>query len=176
MFKNVVDDWHTANPTIYPAKVKSPDNYIAPQMLFFKHMWVDLSPNGIVKFVVPMGFEKHFIDDYSYEHKDICEKFVRFLEKVYPDTNIEMTYLENFEYSAKDFVLNNFYQSLDFEEDLYTVECSSHRLLTEEEIQEIYEILNACLRYGWKISQYYCEVCKEYHPDAPYHIEIEYEH
>ena len=52
------------------------------------------------------------------------------------------------------FVLNYFYQSMNFEDDIYTVECSGHRMLTDKEIQQIYkdmdgaELLQELLYYG----------------------------
>jgi hypothetical protein len=174
-FKPVIDDYMTDYPVIHSAVVKSPDTYTTPDMLFYKAMWVDLSKNGIVKFVVPMGKEEHPDSQYSYNHEDICKQFVKYLKKVYPNVQIEVSYLKSFRYTVKTFVLNYFYQSMNFEDDIYTVECSGHRMLTDKEIEQIYKDMDGATNYKWHIDQYFCETCKHWHADAPYHIEVVYD-
>lgn len=174
-FKPVMDDYHTDYPIIHPAEIKSPDTYVSPEDMLYRHIWVDLSSNGVLKFVVPMGEQVHPNKKYSYSHKDICEQFVKFLNKVYPNLKVEMKIVDSFRYTVKTFVLNFIYQNLDFKDDCYTVECSSHRLLSEQEIQQIYKDMQGTTEYNWHIEQYYCETCKGYHPHAPYHIEVVYD-
>ena len=174
-FKPVMDDYVSDYPVVIPAEVKTPDTYTTPEMLFYKAIWVDLSKNGIVKFVVPMGIEVHPNNKYSYNHEDICKQFVKFMKKIYPSVNIEMSYINSFRYTVKTFVLNHFYQSMNFKDDAFTVECSSHRLLTEKEMEQIYKDMDGATEYKWHIEQFYCETCQSYHPHAPYHIEVVYD-
>lgn len=174
-FKPVVDDICSEYPIVHTAEVESPSTYISPEMMFYKAMWVDLDKHNIVKFVVPFGVEEHPISKYSYNRETICKQFVKFLQKVYPNIVVEMTYLESFRYTVKTFVLNHFYQSMDFKDNCYTVECSAHRMLTEKEIEKIYQDMNGAAEYKWHIEQFYCDTCKGYHPHAPYHIEVVYD-
>lgn len=174
-FKPVMDDYMSDYPIIHTAVVESPDTYTTPEMLLYKSIWVDLSKNGIVKFVVPMGKEEHPDSHYSYTHEELCKQFVKFMKKIYPTVNIEMTYISSFRYTVKTFVLNYFYQSMNFKDDIYTVECSSHRLLTDKEMEQIYKDMDGATEYKWHIEQFYCETCKSYHTHAPYHIEVVYD-
>ncbi len=174
-FKPVIADICTNYPYIEGPIVKSPDTYISPNMMLYKALWVDLSNKGILKFVIPLGVEEHPNSVYTYDREEISHKFVQFLSKVYPDIDIEVSYLKSFRYTVKSFVLNLFYQSMNFNDIHYTVECSAHRKLTDKEIDQIYKDMANATDYNWHIEQYYCETCKSYHSDCPYHIEVVYD-
>lgn len=174
-FKPVMYDICTDYPIVHEPTIEMPENYTNPEQMLYKALWVDMENKGIVKFVVPIGDEKHFVSKYTYNREDICKQFVKFLKKVYPNIQIEMTYLESFRYTVKTFVLNHFYQCMDFKDSSYTVECSAHRLLTNKEIEKIYQDMDGATDYKWHIEQFYCETCKAYHSHAPYHIEVVYE-
>ena len=174
-FTPVMLDYCSNYPYLIEPQVETPDSYKSPMDMLYNAMWVDLSKHGIVKFVVPFGIEEHPISKYSYNREEVCKKFVNFLSKIYPNLHIEVTYLKSFKYSAKTFIQNYFYQSMDFNDNSCTVECSSHRLLTDKEIQKMYKDMEGSTTYKWHINQFYCETCKSYHPDSPYHIEIVYE-
>ena len=174
-YKPVMWDACSDYPIMHEPTVPTPDTYISPKQMLYKAMWVDLSNKGILKFVVPIGIEEHPNSKYTYNREDICKQFMKFLNKVYPDIIVEMTYLKSFRVTVKTFVLNHFYQNMDFKDDIYTVECSSHRLLTDKEIEKIYKDMYDATEYNWHIEQYFCETCKGYHPHAPYHIEVVYD-
>lgn len=173
-FKDVVDDSFSKFPTIIPAKVETPESYISPESLLFKTLWVDLSKNGIVKFLIRVGTEEHPISKYSYDREEISKQFVQFLSKVYPDITIEMTTVNSFRYTVQTFVLNHLYLNLDRESDKYTVECASHRLLTDKEKENIYKKLAGFTNYEWSIEQFFCKTCESYDKKTPYHIEVAY--
>ena len=174
-FKPVLCDPYTEFPILREPKISSPDSYITPEQMLYNALNVNLANNGIINFTVPIGVETHPVAKYSYDREEICKKFAKFLEKVYPDAVVGVSFVEDFEMSVKDFVLDHFYQNMDFDDDIYTVECSSHRLLTEKEIEEIYQDIGDAIKYGWKIDQFYCETCKNHNPDAPYHIMVAYD-
>lgn len=174
-FKPVMDDYHSEYPILHPAVVKSPDTYTSPEDMFYKGIWVDLTSNGVFKFVVPVGSEIHPDFKYSYNRENICRQFVKFLNKVYPNLIVEFSIIPSFRYTVKTFVLNHFYQCMDFKDDSFTVECSSHRMLTDKEIRQIYKDMSGTTEYDWHIEQFFCETCKGYHPNAPYHIEVVYD-
>lgn len=174
-FNNILDDYVTDYPTVNLAKVKSSEEYTDPCTLLSNGMHIDLDKYGIIKFVIPMGKEVHPNSEFSYSHKKLCEKFYNFLKKVYPHLNITYTLLENYRPILRTFALDYFYQNMSESDIHYTVEFSSHRMLNEEEKEYIYNVLREWVKYPFHINQYYCETCKSYHKDSPYHIEIEYD-
>lgn len=173
-YKPVIDDIYTQHPILIPAKVESPDGYKAPEDLFYHNMYVDFRQKGIVKFIIPNSHFKHTKQKFSYSAFNMIAPFKNYLQKIYPDIVLHSEYKEKVRINTKDFVLGFMIKNLKFDEDLYTVECSTHRPLTEKEIYEIEKELNACTSYKCRINQFYCETCRGYNPDAPYHIEIEY--
>lgn len=174
-FGPVTMDIYSEYPVAIPAQVQTPQMYNSPKEMLFNAMWVSMGKYGILKFVIPIGTESHPNSNFTYDRVEIANKFANFLRKVYPDLQIEVSYLEKFKYSVKTFVLNFFYQSMNFTEDIYTVECSAHRLLNEKELQKIYRDMDGATTYKWHIEQFFCETCKQHHPDAPYHIEVVYD-
>jgi hypothetical protein len=174
-FKPVLYDPYSEFPILIDPEVDSPNSYIDPEKMLYDALHVNLAKNGIVNFTVPVGIEDHSVAKYSYNREKICQKFAKFLKKVYPNLIVNVFWLDDFETTVTDFVLDYIYRNLDFDDELYTVECSSHRLLTDEEIKGIYKKMAGVTKYGWKIDQFYCETCKKYHPDAPYHIMVVYD-
>lgn len=174
-FKPVLYDPYSEFPILIAPKVASPNSYVDPEKMLYDALYANLNERGIVNFFIPICDETHPDPRYSYNSANIGQKFAKFLEKVYPDLIVSVSWMDDFEVPVKDFVLNYIYRNLDFNEELYTVECSSSRLLTDEEIKEIYRDMNGVAKYGWKIDQFYCETCKKYHEDAPYHIMVVYD-
>lgn len=174
-FKNVEDDITTNYPVVNVAKIKSPKDYKSPSALLYKGLKIDLDKKGVVKFIVPLGSEKHPIEKYAYSHKNMMIDFSRFLQKVYPDLNIEYSLLQNYSPILKYRVLNIFYQNMSEVFNNYTVECSAARLLKNEELNYIEGKLREMVTYPFHIEQYFCETCQGYNPKQPYHIEIVYD-
>ena len=173
-FKPVIDDLYTQHPVMIPAKVESPKDYESPESLFYHNMYVDFSKNGIVKFIISNKHVSHPNKKFDYATRNMVTPFINYLRKVYPETIIHGEVKEKVRVNLKDFVLGFMIKNLKFDEDLYTVECSTHRLLTDKEVYEIERELNACTSYKCSINQFYCETCKGYNSDRPYHIEIVY--
>lgn len=75
----------------------------------------------------------------------------------------------------KIFILDWFYRNMGLGDIYYTVELSSHRLLSQSEISFIENRLKQLYKYPFHIEQYWCETCYGYHKESPYHIEIVYD-
>jgi hypothetical protein len=174
-FKPVLYDPYSEFPILLSPQITSPESYVDPEKMLYDALHANLSEHGIVNFTIPLYDESHPDPRYSYSSANIGQKFAKFLEKVYPDLIVSVYWLNEFDMPVKDFILNYIYRNLDFNEELYTVECSSHRLLTDEEIKDIYHAMNGIAKYGWKIDQFYCDTCKKYHEDSPYHIMVVYD-
>lgn len=173
-YNDIYEDMVSGFPTIHEAKIPSPEGYKMPESLLKEGLHIDLGPCNVAKFVVPLGKEEHTDKKFSYSHKVLCKKFVEFLRKVYPELKIEMELLENVEIPLKDFALDYFYQSMDIGGIPYCAEFSSHRLLKDNELNEVDQVLREVFKFPFEISQHYCETCAKHHADHPYHIEIEY--
>lgn len=174
-FKPIMDDWYRGS-VIIDAEIPSPESYQKPAQMLFQGLHVELGENNIVSFVVPLRNVKHPNQQFSYHTAVLCQKLAKFLRKVYGDIIIEQSIVaEISEMSDDEFVLDFIYQSLDFQDSLYTVECSTSRMLTENELTKIYQKLNGATAYNWHIEQFYCETCASYHPHAPFHTEVIYD-
>ena len=173
-YKPVIDDMYTQHPILVPAKVESPKGYESPEDLFYHNMFVDFSKKGIVKFIIPNKLISHPNKKFAYAARNLTLPFKNFLQKIYPETIIRSESKERVRINTKDWVLGFMLKNLDLNEDLYTVECSLGRYLTEKEVFEIERELNACTSYKCKINQFECETCKGYNPEKPIHVEIQY--
>lgn len=173
-YNDILTDMVSDFPSVFDAKIKSPEDYTMPDDLLREGLHIDLGPRRIAQFVIPMGSQKHPDRRFSYSHKVLCGKFVNFLRKVYPELCIEAKVIEDYEMSLKDFTLDFFYKSMDVNGIHFTIEFAAHRLLENDEIASIEKVLKEAFDYPVKVSQYYCETCEKYHPGHPYHTEIEY--
>ncbi len=154
-FKPIVDDWT--------------DDYDCPYRFLLKAAHINLSPNGIIEFHVDIADMKHENPIYSYNTKEMMEKFVRFIHKVYPEIicvqtcdKVEDTYANR----VRDFMCMCAY------EDDVTIEISGERLLDENEIEYVLDGVKKVTDTPFKIEQFYCETCAGYHADHPIHISL----
>lgn len=174
-FSKVTDDYYSEYPVIHTASIESPKGYESPFEIFFDNLHVSLNKNSLVKFYIKDTVIKHSKQEYTFSTEKIAEKFVEFLRKVYPSYIITLEKKKHIRQTRSECVLDYFYRALDFCETCYTVECSSSRLLRNEELNKIESILRECVKYPFHIEQFYCETCAGYHKNSPYHIEIVYD-
>ena len=174
-FANVVEDIFTDYPVVRNVKEVVPENYEAPYYLFLNGLYIDMSAHGIIKFIIEDKLIEHPKAKYTYHTSAVVEKFVNYLKKVYPLYGVFVKQQERVRISKVADVLNHFYLDIDFDSSIYEVECSSDRLLTNEEIAKIEKVLKECVTYPFHIAQFYCETCASYHKDSPYHIQIDYD-
>jgi len=155
----------------FPGEVESPDDYKSPCAALFEALKVVPEGNIIAYIKVDDIDVLHPIAKYTYNQKIICEKFVKFVRKVYPDIIVDV--VDEIDDSLENRILNYFYLCL-AEGDHINAELSSNRLLEEKEKSYILEVLRSITECQIDINQFYCETCAGYHKDYPYHIEIEY--
>lgn len=173
-FKNVMD-YVDNQSVIHRALVDSPEDYKNPSDLLIWALSPCLIDNNIVSFTVKQEKIKHPNELYSYDTNVIMIKFKKFLEKIFPNTNLSIEYLNELkDLSITDFVVNEFFLGLDYKEE-YTVETSINRLLNDEEIDNVLKVLKTMTILNISINQSYCKTCSEYSNElSPYHIEIVY--
>lgn len=173
-FKDVSSDYASKYPVVIPPKFSSPENYETPSELLCKHFpSISLNSNELFSLYVEDGFEYHPNSRFSYKHKDIAIKFCAFCQKVFPNLEISFESVNKIPDKLAQRVLNYFYSCLD-NDMKYTIECSSPRLLTDNELRKIKEVLNNLVDYKFDISQFFCDTCYNYNNHAPYHIQIDY--
>ena len=173
-YKPVIDDMYTQHPILVPAKVESPKDYESPEDVFYHNMFVDFSKKGIVKFIIPNKSFGHPNKRFAYSTRNLIYPFKNYLQKIYPETVIRSEAKERVRINTKDLVLGFMLKNLDLNDDLYTVECSLGRFLTDKEVFEIERELNACTSYKCGINQYECDTCRGYNSEKPIHVEIVY--
>ena len=154
----------------FPSDELCPEGYKSPSTAIFEALRVVLEDNTIVCFDVKDEEVIHPQKKYSYNTKDILFKFFNFAKKVYPEIVVEE--INPIEESLVDKIFRHFYLCF-AEGDFITTECSSHRLLNDDEKEYILNNMRQITDVKIDIAQYYCETCAGYHPDCPYHIEIE---
>lgn len=159
--------------------VKGIDNsstYISPKELLSKVIRTPLTDWSIIEFYLPNTYIKHFDEKYSYDTKDIANKWVKFLKKVFVELEVSLEKVESYKkIELKDFSLEYFYRNID-KEIRYTLEFASDKLLEKLEIDFILSKLQGLCNYNLSINQFECDLCKEYsNGKKPYHIELEYD-
>lgn len=169
------DDIVKEYPVVNSAKVKSPESYKTPLSLLYEGLHIDLEKKGILKFVLRDETFKHPIEKYSYSTYELLEKLQKFLSKVYSNVVFEIKSQKEYRPKLKIFILDWFYRNMGLGDIYYTVELSSHRLLSQSEISFIENRLKQLYKYPFHIEQYWCETCYGYHKESPYHIEIVYD-
>ena len=174
-YRPVMFDFFAEGGVINDPKVPSPEDYINPCAMLYRSIRADTDGNNIAQFILPAEHIAHPVAAYSYDGEMIGHKFAKFLKKVYPQLNIEVGSVDSDELDVAEFALDFFYTNLDFENPHYTVEFSSHRLLTDDEIERVYRVMDGATKYKWHIEQFECETCRSYHPDSPYHIMVVYD-
>ena len=155
-FKPIVDEWVDYD-------------YDTPHRFLMKAAHINLSPNGIIEFHVDATEMKHENPIYSYNTKEMVERFIRFLHKVYPDIICVQTCeppVDTYANRIRDFMCMCAY------EDDVTIEISGERLLADEEIDYVLEGVKQVTNTPFKIEQFWCETCAGYHADHPIHISL----
>lgn len=170
------DDMVKEYPSLVPAKFKCPDDFETPETKLWDHIWVDLSSTGVFRFVVKNGIEQSKKrPSLKYDIEDMCRKLAAFLQDNYKGYMVQVKTLHSFNPILRTKILNFFYINMDPNSTYVTVELSAPRLLTDEEKAKIEKELKKMVPYRFHINQFYCETCKGYHPNCPYHTEIEYD-
>lgn len=158
-------------------EMENPDEYLTPYSLFLQNIYFLDQSNEIASFIIEDKYFEHPIKSYAYDSMDMLLKFQKFLYKIFPnDIRIEIA-VEAQEVPLKKRVLSYFLNCI-AESECVDAELSIPRKLSEKEEKYILNIVNQCIGYTAKIRCGLCETCFEYHPDAPYHIElvdVEYE-
>lgn len=173
-FKPLIIDY-SENKIKYP-EISSPDKYQAPKDFFLDHMYPDFSEKGLVKFIIPKQRMIHPDKKYSYGAYQMADKFESFLKKIFSNFEITVSDVESFEPSMVEELERHFFIDLACEDGPdYTIECATEELLTLEELTGIYSHFKGLTSFSWHINQYFCETCKRYHPEEPYHTEIVYD-
>lgn len=175
-FKDVVSDYVTEYPIILSEKIKNPENYIAPTDLFVKKLpRIPVKGNTLFTLYVEEGTEVHPISRFSYNHFEMGKKFCKFMQKVFPDLDITYEIVNKYPLNLEQRVFSYFFMCMDIDFNYCTVECSMPRLLLNDELLRIENLLKKTYNYGFHLEQYYCETCAGYNPKSPYHIEVVYD-
>lgn len=170
-FKDV--EWHTDGGAVIEAVVESPEEYETPYVfLLTSRKFLD-KPDELLTFIFDVKDVKHPVDKFSYNTLDIMLKFQKFLYKVLPDIRIEFDILEDdFKPLYKHKILGHFIFCI-AESEIVDTELSGHRLLKKKEVNYILNIVKEIVSYEPVLTQFWCETCHEYHPDCPYHIQLD---
>lgn len=157
-------------------KVESPDEYLAPKHLLEDNMHVDFeNQQSILSFYVPKQSMTHPNKTHSYDTCLMAEKFVSFLQKVFPTLEIEMSEVNAIPSpSLFEFSRDYFFKSLE-KEIAVTLEFSSEQTLTQEELTSLLTELQPLSNDKIGIAQYKCDTCFEHSSGTkPFHIEVVY--
>ena len=154
----------------FPSDELYPEVYKSPSVAILEAMRVVLEDDIVVCFDVHDENIVHPQQKYSYNTREMFSRFVKFVNKVYPE--IIVTEINPKKNELVDKIFRHFYICF-AEGDNITTECSSHRLLDEEEKKYILDNLRQITSEKIEIHQFYCETCASYDENSPYHIEIE---
>ena len=155
----------------HPAML-TPDSYTPPMYLIFKDMIMRNSNDEILEFFIPFGYQE--FNEWSYCQGKMAEKFSIFLKKVYPELTISLTVGYEPEATAFEQIQSLFFinSALAGKYNVFS-EISCERLLTDKEINEICDLIFKGTGHKVNLDQFFCEICKSYNENAPYHILIE---
>ena len=153
-----------------------PEEYETPEDLLFENMRVPIESFNILEFYIPVKKVKHPKQKFSYKTENIADKWIAFLQKVWPELHVKKEYFEELpKLSLRDFAFQYFHKCLD-EEFSYTIEFSSVARLTKEDIDYMLPKLQTLTKKTIAIHQYECEVCKyNTFGEKDVHIEIVYD-
>lgn len=160
-----------------PPEIEVASGYEAPCDILQNGVHIVLGKHSLLKIEMP---DKRVVCNadsrFSYSVSELSERFIQFLRKVYPDILISKI-IRNTRIRAYliTSITDYFYRNLDFNSPFITVELSSHRLLTDKELDFLTKRIRSWVSYPFHIDQYYCETCAEYNKKTPYHIEIVYD-
>lgn len=152
-----------------------PEGYETPEDLIFEHMRTPLESFNILEFYIPVKKVKHPKQQFAYKTEVAANKWIAFLQKVWPELEVSKAYVEEVpKLSLREFAFQYFFKCLDFSIN-YTIEFSSVALLTKEDIDYILPKLQTIAGTKIAVHQYPCEVCKyNTFGEKDIHIELVY--
>lgn len=173
-FKSLVDSIDHFN-VVTKASVESNEDYLAPYDLLMKNIRTPVDTFEILTFYIPDKRILHSNSKYDYEGKDITIKWCKFLEKVFPNLNIE--YKKEYiipKQTLREFAFEYFYLNLE-KEGIYTIEFNGDQKLSQKDLAYMIPKLQGLCNEKISIAQTFCNTCKENSDgERPYHIEIVY--
>lgn len=154
-------------------KINSNDDYLSPYSLFMGGMYFLNKPNEIGSFVVDNTREYHQDKKYSYNTLEMALKLQNYLYRFVPDIRIEIKIQPQFKISEREFLLSNFLTCL-AENEIVDNECAVAHPTKDKDKEYIISIFKSLGAEDISFEQFYCKTCAEYHPDRPYHTELDF--
>lgn len=154
-------------------KIDSNVDYRSPYYLFISGMYFLNNDDEICSFVVDNTREYHQNKKYSYNTLEMALKLQNYLYRFVPDIRIEIKIQPQFKISEREFLLSNFLTCL-AENEIIDNECSVAHPTKNKDKEYIISIFKSLGAEDISFEQFYCKTCAEYHPDRPYHTELDF--
>lgn len=145
-----------------------------PNRILFDKMRTPYEGNVIAEFFIPIKKQRTFPNSKSVFGKDIAEKWVKFLKKVYPMLNVSLEIGVYKKIPLVEFATQYFISAIE-RDTRCTIEFAASEYLTDKEKEYILSKIQPLSDFKLSIHQGYCETCEGYHPNSPIHTEIEYQ-
>ena len=156
-------------------KIDSNEEYLSPYSLFMRGMYFLNNTDEICTFVINDEREYHQNKKYSYNTLEMVLKLQNYLYRFIPNIRIEIKIQPQFKISERDFLLSNFLTCL-AENEIVDNECAVAHKTKDKDRKYIVSIFESLGAENVSFEQFYCETCEEYHPDRPYHTELDFNH
>lgn len=161
---------------VFGPEISSPEDYASPEVYMIENIQTPLEGDVIALFPFEDKTFHHPTAGYSYHNLEVAHKAQNYFQKVFPDLVVEL--IEKEETPRKGFVkafIEYCYRNLTPNGHV-TLETSSERYLTAEEIKAIEDTLSSLIIPNVKVIQHECNTCIGHSEGKrPIHVGLDYE-